>query len=145
MPRSTTFLPDINVWVALASERHIHNQAAARWFDGIDDGQAAFCRITQMGLLRLLTNSRVMGGDMMIPSAAWRVYKALASDPRVRFAAEPPGLDQAWQSLTGNLATGQSRWTDTYLQAFAQLREFSVVTFDRGFQQFHKPEAVVLS
>ena len=46
MPRSTTFLPDVNVWVALASERHIHNQAAARWFEGIGDGQAVFCRIT---------------------------------------------------------------------------------------------------
>jgi toxin-antitoxin system PIN domain toxin len=145
MPRSTTFLPDINVWVALASARHIHNQAAARWFDGIGDGQAAFCRVTQMGLLRLLTNSLVMGADTVVPSEAWRVYKTLSSDPRVHFSPEPPGLDQAWQALTRNATVGQSRWTDTYLQAFAQLRELSVVAFDRGFQRLGNPEALILS
>jgi len=138
-------LPDINVWVALASARHIHNQVAARWFDGIGDGQAVFCRITQMGLLRLLTNSLVMGSDTARPSEAWKVYQVLASDPRAHFSPEPPGLEPVWQRLTRNTKVGQSRWTDTYLQAFAQLRELSVVTFDRGFQRFGNPEALVLS
>jgi toxin-antitoxin system PIN domain toxin len=145
MLRSTIFLPDINVWVALASARHVHNSVAASWFDDIGDRQAAFCRITQMGLLRLLTNSLVMGADTVIPSEAWRVYKTLASDPRVHFSPEPPGLDQAWQALTRNATVGQSRWTDTYLQAFAQLRELSVVTFDHGFQRLGNPEALILS
>jgi uncharacterized protein len=145
MPRSTTFLPDINVWVALASERHIHNQVAAHWFAGIGDGQVAFCRVTQMGLLRLITNASVMGTDTVNPSDAWRVYKALVTDPRAHFAAEPPGLEETWRQLTRHATVGQSRWTDTYLQAFAQLREMSVVTFDRGFQRFGNPEALVLS
>ena len=145
MPRSTTFLPDVNVWVALASERHIHNQAAARWFDGIGDGQAVFCRITQMGLLRLLTNSSVMGADTVRPAQAWRVYHTLVSDPRAHFSVEPPGLDQAWQALTRSAGVSQSGWTDTYLQAFAQLRDLSVVTFDRGFERYGTPGALVLS
>jgi toxin-antitoxin system PIN domain toxin len=145
MPKSKTFLPDVNVWVALTSDRHIHNRIAANWFDGLGDGQTVFCRVTQMGLLRLLTNSRVMGVDVVSASSAWKVYQALAADSRVYFSAEPPGLEHAWHALTRSLAAGQGFWTDTYLQAFAQLRDLSVVTFDRGFQRFKNPEALILS
>lgn len=144
MLRSRTFLPDVNVWLALASSRHIHNQAAAHWFDGVSEGQAVFCRITQMALLRLLTNARVMGVDVLGPVKAWSVYQALTQDPRVQFSVEPPGLERAWLELTRHPQVAQNGWTDTYLQAFAELRELSVVTFDKGFRRFTNPEALVL-
>jgi uncharacterized protein len=143
MPRSKIFLPDVNVWLALASNRHVHNQAAALWFTGIGEGQAVFCRITQMALLRLLTNSRAMGIDAIKPLEAWSVYETLMRDPRVHFSVEPPGLERAWVELTRRPQVAQSRWTDTYLQAFARVRELSVVTFDKGFRQFAK-EALIL-
>ena len=145
MLRSKTFLPDVNVWLALASSRHIHNEAAAQWFDGIGDEQAVFCRVTQMVLLRLLTNPWVMGADTVTPPEAWSVYRKLAGDSRGRFSVEPTGLEQTWQRLTRRNQVAQSQWTDTYIQAFAQLRELSVVTFDRGFHQFPSPEALVLT
>jgi predicted nucleic acid-binding protein len=53
-------LPDVNIWIALAAEGHVHH-VPAREFTSQPDGSVAFCRITQMGLLRLLTNSNVMG------------------------------------------------------------------------------------
>jgi len=51
------YLPDVNVWIALAADQHIHHNVAKRWFTGIQDDQVLFCRITQLGFLRLLTNS----------------------------------------------------------------------------------------
>jgi predicted nucleic acid-binding protein len=60
MPRSKTFLIDANVWLALASERHEHDAAARNWFMSLGEGEAAFCRITQMTLLRLLTSPAVI-------------------------------------------------------------------------------------
>jgi uncharacterized protein len=144
MPRSKIFLPDVNVWLALASSRHIHNQAAAHWFDGISEGEAVFCRVTQMALLRLLTNARVMGIDAVRPVEAWNVYQTLTQDSRVCFSIEPPGLERAWLKLTRRPQVAQNRWTDTYLQAFAALRELSIVTFDKGFRRFANPEALVL-
>ncbi len=144
MPRSKIFLPDVNVWLALASNRHIHNPAAAHWFDGINEGQAAFCRITQMALLRLLTNFRVMGIDAIKPMEAWNVYQTLMRDTRVHFLLEPPGLERAWRELTRRSQVAQGRWTDAYLQAFAEIREISVVTFDKGFRQFGSPEVLIL-
>jgi hypothetical protein len=42
MPPSTTSLfPDINVWVALTYEGHVHHAAAAAWFAELrNDGHA---------------------------------------------------------------------------------------------------------
>jgi toxin-antitoxin system PIN domain toxin len=140
-----TFLPDVNVWLALASGRHVHNQAAAEWFSDVGDGQAVFCRVAQMGLLRLLTNSRVMSVDVLNATKAWQVYVRLTEDPRIRFSTEPPGLEAIWRQLTEDPRILPGMWTDAYLQAFARLRDLSVVTFDKGFRRFADPEPVVLT
>ena len=54
MPPSTTSLfPDINVWVALTYEGHVHHAIAAEWFRTLPpDATLVFCRFTQIGLLR---------------------------------------------------------------------------------------------
>ena len=49
--RVTISLPDINVWLALAAEGHLHHVPARDWFTAQPDASVAFCRITQMGLL----------------------------------------------------------------------------------------------
>jgi uncharacterized protein len=89
MPFSTEggWLPDVNVWIALASDRHEHHALARRWFDSLAQA-ACFCRVTQMAFLRLLTNSKVMGEDVLSPSNALAVYADLLTDERVRFRAE---------------------------------------------------------
>jgi predicted nucleic acid-binding protein len=73
MPPSTTSLfPDINVWVALTYEGHVHHTAAAAWFAELpSDLTLAFCRFTQLGLLRLLTSASVMGDEVMTQPQAW--------------------------------------------------------------------------
>jgi hypothetical protein len=52
-------LPDVNIWIALAAESHVHHVPARDWFTTQQDTYLAFCHVTQMGLLRLLTNSNV--------------------------------------------------------------------------------------
>ena len=85
MPKSKIFLPDVNVWVALASRRHVHSFLCGRWLDTIQADGAVYCRVTQMGLLRLLTNQHVMGSDVLNSRDAWRVYRAILADERVGF------------------------------------------------------------
>ena len=51
-----TYLLDVNVWIALAAERHTHHRVARYWFSNLQDEKLAFCRLTQLGFLRLLTN-----------------------------------------------------------------------------------------
>ena len=145
MPKSKIFLPDVNVWLALASRRHVHNERAARWFEGVDRDQAAFCRITQMGLLRLLTNQHAMGRDAVTQVEAWAVYRRISSDERVHFLTEPAGIEEVWHGMTRKSQPATNVWTDAYLQAFAQLKDLQVVSFDRGFRRFGEPQAMVLT
>jgi len=112
----------------------VHHSIARSWFDETEEAdQAALCRITQSGLLRLLTNSKIMGPEVLTAAGAWAAYDLLCSDVRVIFAQEPPRLEMAWREATKYLHTGPNFWTDAYLAAFAEAGEYTIVTFDRGF------------
>jgi predicted nucleic acid-binding protein len=56
-----TYLPDVNVWIALAAERHTLHRKARQWFRSLKDERLEFCRLTRLGFLRLLTNKRAAG------------------------------------------------------------------------------------
>lgn len=144
MPRSKTYLPDVNVWLAIASRRHIHHQIASAWLETISDDQLTFCRITQMGLLRLLTNRHAMGIDVLNQIEAWKAYRRLVSDGRIRFLSEPLGLESAWHELTVSSQPATHLWTDAYLHAFGRLASARVVSFDRGFSRFRESDALIL-
>jgi hypothetical protein len=42
------FLPDVNIWIALTSNRHVHHSLATEWVQGIENDQIAFCRISEL-------------------------------------------------------------------------------------------------
>jgi hypothetical protein len=138
-------LPDINVWVALVYEGHEHHQVARDWFEGTEVLEARFCRVTQLGLLRLLTLDAVMGVDALGQRDAWAVYDSLARDPRVSRSGEPEGLDPVWRGLT--LAPGRRsrQWTDAYLAAFSAAAELRLVTFDRALGRSAPGRVVILT
>ena len=104
MPGSTTssVFPDINVWLALTYDRHEHHAIARRWFETVDQGRRAFfCRLTQLGLLRLLSSEAIMRPDaVMNQPAAWEAYDRWRADDRVGFLDEPADLDPQFRALT---------------------------------------------
>jgi uncharacterized protein len=122
-------LPDVNVWIALAIAEHIHHKAAQAWLD-TSQGAIVFCRITQMGLLRILTNRHALGSDTLSPAHAWGAFDAFLRNKRISMSEEPPGLDRPWRSSTINEKHGSNWWTDTYLAAFASAAGLTLVTFD---------------
>jgi predicted nucleic acid-binding protein len=85
------WLPDVNAWIALASNKHQHHPIARAWFDSVTN-EIGFCRITQMGLLRLLTNTHVMEEDVLNPAGALKIYQEFLFDLRIRFVQEPLGV-----------------------------------------------------
>jgi uncharacterized protein len=129
-------LPDVNIWIALAAEGHVHHEPARGWFAAQPNASVAFCRITQMGLLRLLTNSNVMGRAPRSVVQAWETFAQLRADRRLVFAAEPDGVESAWRRLMTQAGVGPSSWTDAYLAAFAEAHSYSLVTFDAGFERW---------
>ncbi len=60
---STSDLPDFNVWLAFLRESHPHHARAVAYFAEESLASCAFCRVTMLGLIRLLTNSAVMEGE----------------------------------------------------------------------------------
>jgi len=130
------FLPDVNVLFPLLVSRHAHREKALAWFEGIEAGDAALCRITRLGVLRLLCTPQVMGPDVLRPEAAMEAFAMLESDERMVLVPEPEGLDVFLKSLVASRASSPNLWTDAYLAAFAQTSELRLVSFDRGFVKF---------
>ena len=72
--RMTLLLPDVNVWVALSHAPHIHSKAAWKWFHRLPKGgRVIYASYTQLGLLRLLTSTAVMGAQTITLGQAWSV------------------------------------------------------------------------
>lgn len=136
MPPSTTSLfPDINVWVALTYEGHVHHAVAAAWFAELQsDAALAFCRFTQLGLLRLLTTAAVMGDEAMTQPQAWAAYDRWLQDPRVTLVDEPLEIEPRFRFLTRRRQPATKDWADAFLAAFATTGQLTLVTFDRGLR-----------
>jgi uncharacterized protein len=103
MPRSTkSFLfPDVNVWIALTFRGHIHHAAARIWLDSVsEDAEFCFCRLTQLGFLRLLTTSAIMGNKVLSQAGAWDVYDEWLENGRASYVEEPPAIELAFRSLS---------------------------------------------
>ena len=127
--------PDINVWLALTYEGHVHHAAAAAWFGAVsEDARLLFCRFTQLGLLRLLTAEAVMGDEVMDQQQAWGAYDRWLGDGRVEFVEEPADLESMFRRLTRRRHPAPKDWADAYLAAFAAASELTLVSFDRGFR-----------
>ena len=92
-------LVDVGVWLAAVWGRHAHHPVAAGWF-GKETDDIVFCRVTQMGLLRLLSSPAIMGDDAIDRSQAWRAFDQLWADERVLWADEPAGLDAVWRAIS---------------------------------------------
>jgi predicted nucleic acid-binding protein len=83
-----------------------------------------------MGFLRLLTNKHVMQEEVVRADQAWETYRALRSDWRIGYLAEPIELAELWHSFTLGRATSPNLWTDAYLCAFVHAAGLTLVTFD---------------
>lgn len=138
------FLPDINVWLALTFESHFHHESAKQWFSGVDADQAFFCRLTQMGYLRLATNPSAFGKEALTLKEAWSCYDALLEDERIAFMAEPEEIERLWRSWTSISTYSHKIWNDAFLASFAAITELRLVSFDRAIRQFSEAEALIL-
>jgi len=79
--------------------RHL-SDAAWTWFSQREDDRFFLCRLTQLGLLRLLATSAVMGRDVRTIGEAWKVYDRWLEDSRVGIRQEPVEPDGAFRAAT---------------------------------------------
>lgn len=106
-------LCDVNVLLALVTDRHALHGLSVRWSESIPAAGAVVCRVAQMGLLRLLNNPAVMQEDVLDTASCWALWRRLLEDERFRFAPdEPPDLDAAFERFTIGRAFSPRLWTD---------------------------------
>jgi toxin-antitoxin system PIN domain toxin len=130
---------DANVFLPLLTEGHSLRAPALRWWDSCADGDAGMSLPVRMALLRLLSNSRVMGTSTLYPERAWEVVGELIGDPRVIVIEQPPQSHAGyWLSCVAGRQPSPDLWTDAWLAALARATDCEMTTFDRGFLAFNK-------
>jgi uncharacterized protein len=127
--------PDVNVWFALAVADHPHHRPALGWWNE-ELSLTGFSRLTQLGLLRLLTTASAMGGSPLTNEEAWGVYDGFLADSRVRMFTEMPRLEDLFRSCSGVNRPSPKLWADAYLAAHAAANDATLVTFDRAFTSY---------
>ena len=122
-------LVDVGVWLAATWGRHARHGIARQWFDEQSD-DLLLCRVTQMSVLRLISNPAIMGDDVVTRSEAWRIIDQFWSDNRVLWAEEPDHLEAVFRAISAQNESSHKLWTDDYLAAFAQASGASLATLD---------------
>jgi len=128
-----SIFPDVNVWLALSYPAHIHQVAASSWFASMDESTGfVFCRQTQLAFFRLMTTEAVLGPDVISQTECWAIYDRWINAGKAVLAREPAGIETALRKRTSLTSPSPKTWADSYLAAFAETADLTLVTFDRA-------------
>ena len=127
MYKAPRYLLDVNVFLALVSENHIHHQLVTAWFNtpGL---RWAICPFTEAGFLRNATAPR---SGQITMSEATAVLARMTQEPGYHHL--PIAAD--WQTLCSPFFTrlyGTKQVTDAYLLGLALREGLVLVTMDKA-------------
>ena len=130
---TSSIFPDVNVWLALHHQIHVHHSVATRWFAAQDESAAfVFCRQTQMGFFRLMTTEAVLGKEVLTQRQCWTIYDRWIGGGKAVLASEPAGIEDGVRRRTSADSASPKAWADAYMAAFADAARLTLVTFDRA-------------
>ena len=128
MTTPRTFLPDVNVLVALTNSTHVHHTAAHRWLAALDPPDRwATTPLTESALVRLTLNPVVVGRAVPVPEAL-RVLRELRAQPGHTFV--PDDSSVARPEITVDGLAGSRQVTDLHLVNLAAASGCVLATFD---------------
>jgi predicted nucleic acid-binding protein len=115
---------------------HEHNEIAWDWYRSLrHEEELAFGRLTQLGLLRMLTTKSVAKEETLTQIQAWRVYDGWIKNGGASYIEEPFGIEAELRFYANRNAPSPKEWIDSYLVAFTAAASLPLVTFDRGLSQ----------
>jgi toxin-antitoxin system PIN domain toxin len=129
-------VPDLNVWLALTDPDHQHHPRARHYWETESLPELAFCRVTMLGLLRLLTHPKVMAGNPFTVTEAWAAYSAYAALPEIQFIEESALAERFFARWTQAPGFAAHLWTDAWIASVARSADARIVSFDRDFMSF---------
>jgi len=116
-------LLDVNVLLALFDPRHVHHEAAHRWFVSIES--FATTPITETAFVRLMSNPRVGGETTATALESLRSMRSVAGHV---FLPDETSLADAHIELTAMI--GHRQVTDFHLVNLAARQDCRLATFD---------------
>ena len=129
-------LPDLNVWLTLAATDHPHHRQALHYWEQQASPEVLFCTVTALGLIRLVSQPKLMGASVLGSAEASALLQAFCRQPGVAMAA--PEHD-GWDLFLGLLSSAElpaRLHTDAYLPALVIANGWRLVSFDRDFDRF---------
>jgi toxin-antitoxin system PIN domain toxin len=127
-----TALLDLNILTALLWPAHEHHEAAHRWFGNRRKNRWATCAITELGLIRLVTNPS-FSRDALSPADALVLLTSNLTHEDHDFWIEDLSVAEALDAVPGKLQ-GHKQVTDCYLLALARHHNGVLATFDRAIE-----------
>ena len=129
-------LPDLNLWLALAWRGHRHHAAACRYWEGAAADTVLFTTVTALGLVRLLSQPRVMGDAVLSLGQASTFQAAFLLQPWVRLVYEASSSWPVFRHLLSQDTWPARLCTDVHLAALAIAGGWRLVSFDQDFGRF---------
>ena len=130
-------LVDVNVLLPLLLPQHPAYAAARQWLGLQADNTIHYALPVQLGVLRLLSQPRVMGSSALPPEVALQTWADLvdATGMQELAAPQPQHALLLRQCVAGRVAT-PNLWTDAWLAALAMATDSNMITFDQGFRGY---------
>jgi toxin-antitoxin system PIN domain toxin len=125
-----SYLPDVNLLIALTDPEHIGHSSAIAWHSQIGAARLLLCPVTESGFVRLTTMPSVGGRKMSEALARLRMIAALPN-------CESLPIVDSWLSLVQPLTPrmyGHRQVTDALLLGLAIRNGAILVTLDRAIQ-----------
>ncbi len=104
-------------------------------------GDLVFCRKTEIGFVRLITQHAVMEQCFAGPLTNAEAVEFLANvykDPAVSRADQPATARSLWLAPAAGPRASPNVWMDAYLAAFAIALAAEMVSYDHGFTAYQK-------
>ena len=129
-------LPDLNVWLALASPTHQHHLSAAKYWEEQASQQVLFCTVTALGIVRLVMQPKVMGDAVLTAAQASALLDQFVQQPGVSYAQPASEGWDVFHGLMRRAELSPRLCTDAHLAALAITNQWRLVSFDHDFQAF---------
>jgi toxin-antitoxin system PIN domain toxin len=127
LSKAPRYLLDVNVFVALLAENHIHHRLVTEWFNASRSRRWAICSFTEAGFLRNATTPRP---GQITMSEATAVLARMAQHPGYHYLP----ITADWHTLCSPFSRrvyGTKQVTDAYLLGLAVREELALVTLDK--------------
>jgi hypothetical protein len=125
-----SYLPDVNVLLALSDREHVGYELASKWFNGIGDARFILCPITEAGFIRIASMPQLGKRELKDAIALSREMTRLPG-----YCYWP--ITDTWLSLVQPFASrlhGYKQVTDAYLLGLAIKGNAVLVTLDHHIE-----------